>query len=243
MNDQAQVQMLCQGLASFQEEYRQFPAEPIAGGQGFYRQNGRFEGADSAIAYSMVRSFQPNRIVEAGSGFSTLVLAAAAHTNGHTTLHSIEPYPEEFLLRGILGLASLTQKKIEDIELSFFDELEAGDFFFIDTSHVVKTGGDVNYLFLEILPRLKPGVIVHVHDIFFPFDYPRAWVVDQRRFWTEQYLLQAFLIFNSQFEVIISSGYLKFYHPEKLQTVFPDSAPWNGGSFWMRRKPASVSST
>ncbi len=102
---------------------------------------------------------------------------------------------------------------------------------------MVRIGGDVNYLFLEVLPRLQPGVIVHVHDIFLPLEYPREWVIERRRFWTEQYLLQAFLTYNSEFEVLISSGYLKAHFPEELKSVFPTAAPWQGGSFWMRRKP------
>jgi Methyltransferase domain len=122
------------------------------------------------------------------------------------------------------------------VELDFFSKLESGDILFIDSSHTVKIGGDVNYLFLEVLPRLKPGVIVHVHDIWFPFDYDRQWVLGEFRFWAEQYLLQAFLAFNSEFEVLICNSYLGFYFPEELKSCFPHS-PWSGGgSFWMRRK-------
>jgi hypothetical protein len=100
----------------------------------------------------------------------------------------------------------------------------------------VKIGGDVNYLFLEVLPRLKPGVIVHVHDIFLPFEYRRDWVLDKFRFWTEQYLLQAFLTFNSEFEVLMANYYLSRYHQEQLKAIFPNLSRWIGGSLWMRRK-------
>ena len=113
---------------------------------------------------------------------------------------------------------------------------------FIDTSHVIRIGGDVNYIFLEVLPRLKPGVIVHIHDIFFPFDYPKVWVIERRRFWTEQYLLQAFLTCNSDFQVLLSNSYLSTFYPEELESVFPrTSSPREGGSFWMRRKPLNSS--
>ena len=98
---------------------------------------------------------------------------------------------------------------------------DAGDILFIDSSHTVKIGGDVNYFFLEVLPRLKPGVIVHVHDIFFPFDYPRHWVMDELRFWSEQYLLQAFLSFNSEFEVLIANRYLAHYYLADFKRTFP----------------------
>ncbi len=107
---------------------------------------------------------------------------------------------------------------------------------FIDSSHTVKIGGDVNYLFLEVLPRLKPGVIVHVHDILFPFDYRRDWVMDEFRFWAEQYLLQAFLSFNSEFEVLLSNSYLAYRYMEDLKATFPKSPWWGGGSFWMHRR-------
>ena len=136
----------------------------------------------------------------------------------------------------ILTRSNLIQKKVEDVDLAFFQSLESGDCLFIDSSHVVKTGGDVNFLFLEVLPRLKPGVLVHIHDIFFPFEYPREWITEQRRFWTEQYLLQAFLSFNIEFEVLVSSNYLQTYHSAELEQIFPLTKPWQGGSFWMRRK-------
>ena len=101
----------------------------------------------------------------------------------------------------------------------------------------MKTGGDVNYLFLEVLPRLNPGVIVHVHDIFFPSEYRRDWILQQFRFWTEQYLLQAFLIFNREFEVLIANSYLHHHYAPDLKAAFPNLRRWIGGSFWMRRKP------
>jgi len=129
---------------------------------------------------------------------------------------------------------------VEDVELEFFSQLGSGDILFIDSSHTVKIGGDVNYLFLEVLPRLKPGVIVHVHDIFFPFDYRRDWVLDELRFWTEQYLLQTFLSFNSEFEVLISNSYLSHYYSEDLKAAFPRLTSWGGGSFWMRRSAAKA---
>ena len=148
----------------------------------------------------------------------------------------VEPFPLDFLKKGFPGLRALLQKKVEDLGLDFFSQLQSGDIFFIDSSHTVKIGGDVNYLFLEVLPRLNPGVIVHVHDILFPFDYRRDWVMDEFRFWTEQYLLQAFLAFNSQFDVLTANSYLAHYHLDDFKATFPNSPWWGGGSFWMRRK-------
>jgi hypothetical protein len=173
-------------------------------------------------------------------------LAQAAARNGKSNLICIEPFPREFVRKGFPGLQSLIEEKVQDINLEFFSQLESGDILFIDSSHTVKIGGDVNYLFLEVLPRLKPGVIVHVHDIFLPFEYRRDWVLDEFRFWSEQYLLQAFLTFNSEFEVVMANRYLAHRYREDLKTAFPNlenvkpalpnPVKWGGGSFWMRRK-------
>jgi hypothetical protein len=121
--------------------------------------------------------------------------------------------------------------------VAFFEHIQEGDVLFIDTSHVVRTGGDVNFLFLEVLPRLNPGVIVHVHDIFLPFEYPREWILEQKRFFSEQYLLHAFLLFNSSFEVLLANSFLAHHHNEAFRRTFPNSPWWGGGSFWVRRKP------
>jgi hypothetical protein len=191
------------------------------------------------VLYCMVRHFQPNLVLEVGSGFSSRVSAQAALRNGHTKLVCIEPYPDEVLRRGFPGLTSLIPKKVQDVELSYFEELGPGDILFIDSSHVARIGGDVNYLYLEVIPRLKPGVIVHVHDIFFPLEYRRDWVINELRFWTEQYLLQAFLAFNPEYEVLFCNTYLDHKHRGELQATFPNSPWWGGGSFWMRRRERS----
>ena len=122
--------------------------------------------------------------------------------------------------------------------LERFCALEANDIVFIDSSHVVKIGSDVVYEFLELLPRLKAGVMVHFHDIFLPAEYPKSWVLEDRRFWNEQYLLQAFLAFNSAFEVMMAGSFLHLSHSEKLKAAFASYDPANvwPGSFWMRRK-------
>jgi len=184
----------------------------------------------------MVRHFQPQLILEIGGGFSSLLLSEAAAKNNGSSVICIEPFPPEFLKQGSPGLRSLIEKEVQDIDLDFFAQLASGDILFIDSSHTVKIGGDVNYLFLEVLPRLSPGVIVHIHDIFLPFEYRRKWVVDELRFWTEQYLLQAFLAFNSDYEVLIANNYLSHYYEEDLKATFPDLPCWGGGSLWMRRR-------
>lgn len=239
MNEAGQLDLLRNVFPQFRGECEAIPRSATGKRGEFYFDNAHFGGTDALVAYCMVRHFQPRLIIEVGSGFSSLIIAQAAVKNESSSLVCIEPFPRDFLVAGFPGLASLVQKPVQEVELDSFSKLESGDILFIDSSHTVKIDGDVNYLFLEVLPRLKPGVIVHVHDILFPFDYRRDWVLDELRFWTEQYLLQAFLAFNSEFEVLICNSYLGSYFPEELKTCFPHSpsSPWWGGvSFWMRRK-------
>jgi methyltransferase family protein len=236
MNDALQLDLLQRHFPAFRDEYERFPTKPTTDSSEFYLDNHLFDGADALVAYCMVRHFQPRLIIEVGSGFSSLVLGKAAAKSNTSALICIEPFPRQFLRQGFLGLRSLIEKEVQAIDLEFFAQLGSGDILFIDSSHTVKIGGDVNYLFLEVLPRLRPGVIVHVHDIFLPFEYGRDWVLDEFRFWTEQYLLQAFLMFNSEFEVLMANSYLSYYHQEDLKAAFPDLADLGGGSFWMRRR-------
>lgn len=233
MNEALQFDLLRHHLTKFRDEYNNLPVEPPPG------QRRPFHGVDALVAYCMVRHFQPRLIIEVGSGFSSLVLSQAAAKNKNSALICIDPFPRDFVRNGLPGLQSLIEKKVEDIDFEFFSQLQSGDILFIDSSHTVKIGGDVNHLFLEVLPRLKPGVIVHVHDIFLPLEYRRDWVLDEFRFWNEQYLLQAFLTFNSEFEVLLANSYLNHYHQEDLKSAFPNLSSWASGSFWMRRK-ASV---
>ena len=236
MNEAMQLDLLRRHFPKFRDEYAQFATEPSGEENRFHLGNQLFDGLDALVAYCMVRHFQPRLIIEVGSGFSSLLTAQAAVKNNSSSLVCIDPFPSDFLVAGFPGLESLIQKPVQDVELGFFSRLESGDILFIDSSHTVKIGGDVNYLFLEVLPRLKPGVIVHVHDILLPFDYRRDWVLDELRFWTEQYLLQAFLTFNSEFEVLMANSYLSRYHERDLKATFPSSPFWGGGSFWIRRK-------
>ena len=247
MNESMQLDLLRKHFPRFRSEYEQFPTEPTGNLHHFHLDNDLFGGLDALVAYCMVRHFQPRLIIEIGGGFSTLLLTEAAAKNNTSALICIEPFPQKFLKQGFPGLHRLIEKKVEDIDLEFFSELRSGDILFIDSSHTVKIGGDVNYLFLEVLPRLEPGVIVHIHDIFLPFEYRRDWVLNEFRFWTEQYLLQAFLTFNSEFEVLMANSYLAHGYLEHLKAAFPsleklrttvsNSVRWGGGSFWMRRKP------
>jgi Methyltransferase domain len=245
MNEPRQCELL-RSFSKFRDEYERFPTGPTKEHNRFYLGNGLFDGIDALVAYCMVRHFQPRLIIEVGSGFSSLAMGEAASKNGCAPIICIEPFPRDFLRKGFPGLQTLIEKNVQEINLKFFSQLQSGDILFIDSSHTVKIGGDVNYLFLEVLPRLKPGVVVHVHDIFLPFEYRRDWVMDEFRFWSEQYLLQAFLSFNLEFEVLMANRYLAHKYRDDLKVTFanlanleaarPSSLRWVGGSFWMRRK-------
>jgi hypothetical protein len=241
MNDDGQLALLEQICAQYKPEYDQFPDQPTSRAYDYYFDQPMFRSVDAEILYCIIRHFKPARIVEIGSGFSTMVAAAACrknHIEGTTTeLTCIEPYPNEVLQRGVPGLAKLMTTKLEDVDSALFTSLAANDILFIDSSHVLRIGNDVYYEYLHILPRMAPGVFVHVHDIFLPFEYPRQWVMDEYRFWSEQYLLQAFLMFNKSFKVVWGGSYMHHRYSDKLRTAFHSYDPGAvlPGSFWMQR--------
>lgn len=236
LNAEFQLHLLRNVFPRFRPEYDQFSSRRGEGSREFHLGNGVFDGTDALVLYCMIRHFRPKVVIEVGSGHSSRISAEAAVRNGHTRLVCIEPNPCDELVEGFPGLSALVAKRVQDVELGFFGQLGSGDMLFIDSSHVVRCGSDVNYLLLEVLPRLSPGVLVHVHDIFLPGEYRRDWIMEEFRFWNEQYLLQAFLTFNSEYEVILSNSYLGREHGDEMRATFPMSPWWGGGSFWIRRK-------
>lgn len=244
INEQRQINLLREFSSKFKKEYDGFPRHKTSIPYQYYIKNGQFESVDGEILYCMIRYFKPRRILEIGSGYSTCLSAQAilknkAEDNDYECeLVAIEPYPNEILKAGFPGLSKLVPEKVQDVPLAEFEKLTENDILFIDSSHVLKIGSDVQYEYLEILPRLNKGVIVHVHDIFLPAEYSKEWVLKYCRFWTEQYLLQAFLIFNDHFEVLWAGNYMHLKHPGKLQTAFSsyerDEAKGRK-SFWIRK--------
>jgi len=196
--------------------------------------NDYFSGFDAVVYYSLIRHLKPRRIIEIGGGYSTRIAAKALAANQSGRITCIEPYPEERLNSSGVHLVT---KRVEELDVSFFSGLEANDILFIDSSHTVKFGSDVCYEFLEILPTLKPGVWVHVHDIFFPHDYPAEWLLKRRLALNEQYLLEAFLSFNHDFEVALSNYWLYLERRNEVARVWPKLVSPEPGpsSFWMRR--------
>ncbi len=241
LRDEAQIELLKAFAADYSAEYGAFPREKTSNPNRYYLNCPDFGPVDGEILYCMIRHFKPKKMMEIGSGYSTLLSAQAARKNAEEGAEcefiAVEPYPREFLKAGIPGLSRFIQARVQEVPLSEFEDLREGDILFIDSSHVLKIGGDVQCEYLEILPRLKRGVIVHIHDIFLPQEYPKEWVRDRFRFWNEQYLLQAFLAFNDSFEVLWAGNYMNLKHPEPLKRAFPTYVEGitKPGSFWVRK--------
>jgi len=242
MNEEGQINLLSLFSSKFRKEYESFPRNTSIPYQ-YYIDNGSFESVDGEILYCIIRHFKPKKIFEIGSGYSTYLSAQAILKNKEEDndyeceLVAIEPYPNDILKAGFPGLSKLIPKKVQDIPLSEFKKLRENDILFIDSSHVLKIGSDVQYEYLEILPRLHKGVIVHLHDIFLPAEYPKKGILEDYRFWTEQYLLQAFLTLNDSFRVLFAASYMHLKHPDKLEACFSSykrDERWPG-SFWIRR--------
>lgn len=196
--------------------------------------NDYFSGLDAVVYYSLIRHLKPRRIVEIGGGYSTRIASNALAANQSGRLTCIEPYPEECLNGSAFGVHLVT-KRVEELDVSFFSALEANDILFIDSSHTVKFGSDVCYEFLEILPALNRGVWVHVHDIFFPHDYPAEWLLQRRLALNEQYLLEAFMSFNRDFQIALSNHWLQLEYLNDAARVWPAASAPAASSFWMKR--------
>lgn len=242
LDDDAFIQ-LAESFARFKSEYIEIPLDDTGDPSRFYLRNGFIGPGDAEALYGMIRHFKPRRILEIGSGYTTLLMAQAVERNRRESpdqnfnLTCIDPYPKPFVIRGVRGMDELILSPLEKAGGELSQTLGDGDILFIDSSHVVRIGGDVNLLFLEILPRLKPGVLIHFHDIFLPEEYPEIWVRDLGRFWSEQYLLQAFLAFNSDFKVVWPGNYMRVKHPLVVEQAFPSfkrDLTWLG-SFWIQR--------
>jgi hypothetical protein len=205
----------------------------------FHFGNVNFESGDAEYWYQMVRATKPRRLFEIGSGNSTLLAVAALRRTseevpGYRCEHvCIEPYEMQWLERS--GV-SVLRKRVEELDPGYFEALESGDILFIDSSHVIRPYGDVLFEYLEILPRLAPGVIVHIHDIFSPRNYPAAWIEDEVRLWNEQYLLEAFLSGNRNWRVLGALNFLRHRHFDRLKAVAPYLTPdREPGSFYIQR--------
>jgi len=214
-------------------------ADPTGDPTEYYASNDQYPPLDAWVLAGLLERRRPGRMIEVGSGFSTLVSARVNREllDRGMRLTCIEPYPRDFLTAGVDGVSELRVEKIQDTPLELFSELSAGDVLFIDTSHTVKTGNDVTWIFGEVIPRLAPGVLVHIHDVFLPGEYPENWVMEGWG-WNETYLVQSFLAFNAAFDIVWGSQYMLSAHLDEVVAAFPGIAddPWHGGALWIERR-------
>ena len=202
----------------------------------FYVRNSQFSWLDARALFVLFRHWRPRRVVEVGSGYSTLLMADINRRflDGAARITSIEPFPRPFLAQ-MSDRIELLEMRVQDVPFAVFETLGAGDVLFIDSSHVAKTGSDVNFLYFEIVPRLARGVRIHVHDIFLPMEYPREWVIDENRSWNEQYLVRALLMHSGRLRVVFGCAHAYARHRASLARALgvDEDKVYGGGSLWL----------
>lgn len=218
-------------------DYPENLAEGQTDGENFYTRNSQFSWLDARALFVILNESKPARIVEVGSGYSSLLMADVNRRflGLGCDITCVEPYPRKFLTGGVEGISRLIVMKAQETPRDLYDSLGPGDILFIDSSHVSKTGSDVNFLFFQVLPRLKPGVIVHIHDVFLPFEYPREWVIEENRSWNEQYLVRALLMYSTRFRVMFGCSFAFHRFREEVIRALNLGAGkgFGGGSLWL----------
>jgi len=237
LNEDRQLQL----LGKFRTYYADlpFPVHQTPGHRYFY-ENRYYSYSDAIILYCMIRYLQPKRIIEIGSGHSSCVILDTNERflGGGIQCTFIEPYPDRLfslIQREDVDRIRLLPQRLQDVPLERFRELQARDILFVDSTHVAKVGSDVNYIVGELLPNLKPGVHIHFHDIFYPFEYPADWIYSGRA-WTEAYLLRAFLAFNDSFDIVFFNTFLERFHRQEFEEHMPLCLRNEGGSLWISRR-------
>lgn len=236
LDEESQLELFHALRAFYGEEGFPDEAEPD---RRYHAGNTFFGYGDAFVLYGMMRLFQPRRIIEVGSGFSSAVMLDTdeRHLGRSVRYTFVEPHPER--LHSLLrpedhSRVQILEQRVQEVDVELFDELGSGDILFIDSSHVAKTASDVNHLFFHVLPRLSPGVLVHVHDVPHPFEYPRDWV-EEGRAWNEVYLLRAFLQYNSAFRIRLHATFLATLNGDLAREWMPRCMEDLGSSLWMQR--------
>lgn len=204
----------------------------------YYFQNDYYTQNDAVVLYALMRHIKPKNIIEIGSGFTSAIMLDINQLFFGNTIRLcfIDPYPERLLalMNEKDRLSSqVISREVQSVPLSLYGVLEAGDILFVDSSHVAKTGSDLNHILFGILPALKPGVLIHFHDIFFPLEYPKTWVM-QGRNWNENYLIRAFLMHNNAYRIRLYSDYIFNHHQEAFQQM-PFAYGLQGTSLWLEK--------
>ncbi len=244
LHEAAQVELVRSFLPYYAEQ--PFPAQRSATCR-YWFENEYYSYSDALFLYFVLRHARPRRVIEVGSGFSTAALLDTSERflGGALRVTCIEPDPAR--LRSLLwprdrAAVEIVERPVQDVPLERFDELASGDVLFVDSTHVLKTGSDVCFLLFEVLPRLAPGVLVHVHDVHYPFEYPAEWALEGRA-WNEAYALRAFLQFNQAFRVFCFPTFLELFHTDWFWSHMPLCLKNPGGSIWLQRAPAAEPGT
>ncbi|GAA4115532.1 class I SAM-dependent methyltransferase [Aquimarina addita] len=235
LNIEAQLNLLNQF-----SKYKNNPSLPFNKSKNwrYFSNNSYFTCGDACVLHAMIRHYQPKNIIEVGSGFSSALMLDTQdkYLENKVNFTFIEPYQKYRLLQLLdteeFKTVSVIEKKVQDVDLNVFESLEKNDILFIDSSHVAKFGSDVCHLIFNILPRLKPGVIVHFHDILWPFEYPQEWL-KMGWAWNEAYILRSFLQYNKNFKILYFNSYLANAHMKEVETHMPASLIDSGGSLWL----------
>jgi len=206
----------------------------------YYYQNPNYSYGDGIMLYSMIRYYKPSHFMEIGSGFSSACALDTINSFMDETTHCtfIEPFPQllEHFIKGIdKKRVTLISDIAQNVDKYLFIQLKEGDILSINSTHIIKTCSDVVFNILELLPMLQKGVIVHFHDIFYPFEYPYQWVMEDNRSWNELYLLRAFLMYNDSFEILFFSDYFVKKNHELIAKRCPLFLKNTGGSLWMKK--------
>lgn len=233
LNEQAQLSL----LKSFKKSYDEIPFSSERNSQRYYYENSYFSYGDAIILYCLIRRVNPSNIIEVGSGFSSCVMLDTNELffNDSISCTFIEPFPVRLyslLRKEDVNKNKILAQKVQDIGIDYFNSLKSGDILFIDSSHVSKAGSDVNYIFFEIFPLLNKGVYIHIHDIFFPFEYPKEHIYSGKSL-NESYLLRSFLQFNDAFEIIYFNSFMAEFHSDVIGETMPLCLKRTGGSIWL----------
>lgn len=194
---------------------------------------------DALILYAMMRHLRPKNVIEAGSGFSSALMLDTDQkfSDKRTKFTFIEPYPDRLLALiqpEDRNHCRIIQEKLQDMDLAMFRELQCNDILFIDSSHVSKFGSDVNFVLFEVLPILQPGVVIHFHDIMWPFEYPKQWIL-MGRAWNEAYILRAFLQYNNAFRILLFNSFAGYHFKKYFEENMPLFLKNTGGSIWLQK--------
>jgi hypothetical protein len=236
LHEESQVEL----FKEFQELYRELPfgSERLEGYRYLY-DNPNYSYSDAIFTFCMIRKLKPKRIIEVGSGYSSCLMMDINEKffGNQIKITCVEPYPEllySLLLERDRAAKTIIPQSLQDTDLGLFESLVDNDILFIDSTHVSKIDSDVNYLLFEVLPTLNPNVYVHFHDIFYPFEYPKEWVYEGRA-WNENYILRAFLQYNSSFRIVFFGSFLQHFHREEFAMHMPMCMKNPGGSIWIKR--------